>query len=330
MRKAMAAAEVGDEGYSDDPTVKKLEALAAEKTGKEASVFCVSGTLANLIGIMCWTEHGDEVICEEESHLYWYENAGMALLPAVQPVLLKGDRFRTLEPATLKAALKPVTTGPSRRLLELENTHNRASGTVMSIERTNELCKIAHDNGMKVHLDGARLFNAAVALNAPASKLVENIDSLMFCLSKGMGAPMGSMLCGSKEFIDKARKLRKAVGGGLRQVGVVAAAGYVGLSTMVDRLGEDHKNARVLAEALAEIPGIDIDLEAVQTNLVCYEVNRTGVDAPTMVKLLLAEGVKCTAHNVNRIRMVVSKEVTTEDMKETARIMKKIVAGIKK
>jgi threonine aldolase len=330
MRRAMYDAEVGDEGYADDPTVRKLEELAAQKVGKEASVFCVSGTMANLIGVMCHTIHGDEVICESESHLYWYENAGLALLPSVQPVLIRGDRFRVLDPAAVKAALKPVSSGPSRRLLCLENTHNRAGGTVTTAERMSELYNVAHSAGLPVHLDGARLFNAATYLGVPATEIAKSCDSLMFCLSKGLGAPMGSMLCGSKEFIDKARKFRKAIGGGLRQVGVVAAAGLVGLTKMVDRLGEDHKNARLLAEGLAEIPGINIDLDSVQTNIVAYDVSGTGMDAPTLVQKLAARGVKCTSHTSVRIRMVTHKDVSECDIKQALATIRTIAAENKK
>jgi threonine aldolase len=325
MRRAMHDAVVGDEGYADDPTVRRLEELAAEIVGKEASVFCVSGTLANLLGVMCHTIHGDEIICEDESHIFWYESAGLALLPAVQPFLMTGDRFRALDPEHVKAALKPLSSGPSRRLLCLENTHNRAGGTVMPVETMKRLYDVARAGGLKVHLDGARVFNAAHALGVPVTDITRHCDSLMFCLSKGLSAPMGSMLCGSKEFIDQARKFRKAVGGGLRQSGVVAAAGIVALETMVSRLPEDHKTARVLAEGLAEIPGIDIDLESVQTNIVAYDVSGTGMDAATYVKKLAAKGVKCTSHTQTRIRMVTHKDVTQADAKQALMIVRQVI-----
>jgi len=325
MRRAMHDAVVGDEGYGDDPTIRRLEELAAEKVGKEASVFCVSGTLANLLAVMCHTIRGDEIICEDEAHIFWYESAGLALLPAVQPFLVTGDRLRVLDPDRVKAALKPISSGPSRRVLCLENTHNRGGGTVTPVETMRRLYDVAHAGGLKVHLDGARVFNAAHALEVPVTEITKNCDSMMFCLSKGLSAPMGSMLCGTKDFIDQARKFRKAVGGGLRQAGVVAAAGVVAIETMIDRLPEDHKTARILAEGLAEIPGIDIDLESVQTNIVAYDVSGTGMDAPTYVRKLASRGIKCTSHTQTRIRMVTHKDVTQDDARQALMIIREVV-----
>ena len=324
MKKAMYNAEVGDEGYKTDPTVIRLEELAAEKVGKEDAVFCVSGTMANMLGIMVQTFHADEIICEDEAHIYWYENSGLALLPNVQAVLVPGRHFRHLDPNDVRAVLKPFGPGPSRRLLCIENTHNRAGGTVMSVSQTAELCEIAHSNGLGVHLDGARIFNAAAACGVDASKLAEQSDTLMFCLSKSLGAPMGSMLCGSKKLIDKARAFRYSIGGRLRQSGVVAAAGIVALETMIDRLPEDHANAKILAQGVAEIPGLTIDLESIQTNIVKFEVTGLVFDAPGLVAALKPEGVMCTSHSKTQIRMVTHNDVSRAEVKEATQRLSKV------
>jgi threonine aldolase len=312
MRKAMYEAEVGDEGYGDDPTVTRLEQIAAEKVGKEAAVFCVTGRMANLVGIMSHTNQG---------HIFWYESPGVSLLPCVQVIPIEGDRMRRLEPAQLKAALRPIGRGPSRRLLCLENTHNRAGGTITPVDRMSELYGIAHDAGLAVHLDGARVFNASTASGVDVREFAKNCDSLMFCLSKGLGAPMGSILCGTREFIEEARSFRKLVGGGLRQVGVVAAAGIVALTTMVDRLAEDHENARRLAEGLANIDGFTVDLESVQTNIVMAEVTGLTADAPTLVAALGKNGLLCTSHTNTRIRLVTHKDVSRREIEDAIAII---------
>lgn len=326
MRRAMYEAEVGDEGYGDDPTVTRLEELAAEKVGKEASVFCVTGRMANLVGIMAHTGQGDEIICGSQSHIYWYESSGLAIIPGVQPVLLEGDRFQVISPSELRDAIKPIGRGPARRLLCLENTHNRAGGTITPPERMAGLYGMARSNGLSVHLDGARLWNAAVACGADIREFTKSCDSLMFCLSKGLGAPMGSMLCGSKEFIEKARAIRKVVGGGLRQSGIMAAAGIVGITTMVDRLAEDHENAKILAEGLSQVRGLSLDLAAVQTNIVMAELTGLTVDAPALVKMLGDRGLLCTSHTNTRIRMVTHKDVSRQEV-ETAIDIVREVAG---
>jgi threonine aldolase len=324
MRKAMAQAEVGDEGYKSDPTVIRLEELAADMVGTESAVFCVSGTMANLLAVMCHTSQGDEIVCERESHLYWYESSGLSLLPGVQVVPVIGRRFRQIEPEDLRAVLKPVGPGPARRLLCLENSHNRAGGTVMSVERTAQLCTLAREHGMAIHLDGARIFNAALASGVDVKKLVEPCDSVMFCLSKGLGAPMGSMLCGTQALIEKARAFRKAVGGRLRQSGVVAAAGIVGLTTMVDRLVEDHENAKLLARGIAGVEGLTIDLDSVQTNIVMFEVSGLTLDAPALVNVLAQEGILCTSHSPTRIRMVTHKDVARPEAQRAVEVLQRV------
>lgn len=316
MRRAMAAAEVGDDVYGEDPTVRKLEELAAEKMGKEAGLFVVSGTMGNLVAVMTHCKRGDEVILEKDSHIYYYEVGGISAVAGAIPRLVTGNKG-IINPEALEEALRlPNIHFPPTTLLCLENTHNRAGGTVTPVARMRELCAIAHRRGLKVHLDGARIFNAAIALGISVAEIASDCDSVMFCLSKGLGAPVGSVLVGRKDWIEAARKNRKMVGGGMRQAGVLAAAGIVALEKMVDRLAEDHENARRLATALAEIPGFRVDLETVQTNIVGVDVSGTGLGAPQVVEALRKRGVKCNAHGPARVRFVTHKDVTAADIEE--------------
>ena len=248
MRQAMADAEVGDDVFGEDPTVNRLEERAAELLGKEAALFTASGTMSNLLAVLTHTQRGDEVLLGSEAHIFWSEVGGAATLVGVQPRTLPNRPDGTLDPTLVEAAIRrPDVHHPQTGLLCLENTHNRCGGGVMTVEETATLSEVAHDRGIPVHLDGARLFNAAVALERPAKDLTAPVDSVCFCLSKGLGAPVGSLLGGSREFVDRARKYRKMVGGGMRQAGVIAAAGLVALTTMIDRMAEDHANARRLA-----------------------------------------------------------------------------------
>lgn len=322
MREAMAAAEVGDDVYGEDPTVARLEALAATRMGKEAGLFCSSGTMANLVAVLTHTRRGEEVVLEEEAHIYYYEVGGMAALAGVQPRLVRGHRG-VLDPDEVKKAIRPPNIHyPAPTLLCLENTHNRAGGTVTPRDVTAALAEVAHAHGLAVHLDGARIFNAALFLGVEPRALAESVDSVMFCLSKGLAAPVGSVLCGSREFIARARRYRKMLGGGMRQAGVVAAAGIVALETMVDRLGEDHAHARWLAEALVQEPWFRVDLDTVQTNIVlCY---LTRGDAFSFVRELAAAGVKANANGPDRVRLVTHKDVSRADVEEAVEIMKEV------
>ena len=309
MRRAMAEAEVGDDVFMEDPTVLRLEALAAERLGKEAALFVTSGTQGNQVSLMAHTERGDEIILDENCHIFNYEVAALAVLSAVQARTLRGHQG-ILDPADIRDAIRPPNIHyPRNSLICLETTHNRGGGAVYPLETLQEIRRIAKERGLAVHLDGARLFNACVAIGLPAKEVAAQADSVTFCLSKGLGAPVGSVVTGSRDFIDKARRARKMLGGGMRQAGVIAAAGIVALETMVERLREDHENARTLAEGLARLPGIEIDPDRVQTNIVIFDMVRTDLDAPGLVLKLAGHGVKCFGVGPNRIRMVTHKDV---------------------
>ena len=268
MRKAMFEAEVGDDVYGEDPTVNRLEALAAEKMAKEAALFTTSGTQSNLIAVLTLTHHGDEVIMGDQAHMLWYEVGAAATLGGVILRTVPNDRGGRLSLDDIDRTIRGMDIHyPETKLLCIENTHNRCGGMVLEPDYTDYVCDLGHRRGLMVHLDGARIFNAAVALGVPASALAQNVDSVAVCLSKGLSAPLGSVLCGSKDFVERARKFRKMLGGGMRQAGVVAAAGIVALETMVDRLAEDHANARRLARGLADIKGMSLAQDDTPTNI---------------------------------------------------------------
>ncbi|MCL4425619.1 MAG: low-specificity L-threonine aldolase [Firmicutes bacterium] len=327
MREAMAAAEVGDDVYGEDPTIRQLEELAAEKVGKEAAVFVPTGTMGNQIAVLTHTQRGDEVIVEAEAHIYFYEVAGLAALSSVQARPVKGSRG-VLDPDDVAAATRPANIHfPRSALLCIENTHNRAGGTVTPVQRMWELARVAHEYGLAVHLDGARVFNAALALGVDVKELTAPVDSVMFCLSKGLSAPVGSLVAGTKEWVARARKYRKLLGGGMRQAGVLAAAGIVALEKMVNRLAEDHANAHLLGGGLAQIPGIKLDLATVQTNMVTFELDKPGLDGAGFVRELLARGVKANATGPKRIRFVTHKDVSREDILTALQVVQAIMRG---
>lgn len=326
MRRAMFEAEVGDDVYGEDPTVNKLETMAAKITGKPAALFTTSGTQSNLIAILVNTKHGDEVLMGSESHTFWNEVAGAACLGGVQMRMLPNDENGIIDPDELVAAIRPKNIHfPVTTLLLLENTHNRCGGSVLTAEYTKQMCDLAHANGVKVHLDGARLFNAAVALGIPAAKLAEPADSVCFCISKGLSAPVGSLLCGSAEFIERSRKWRKMLGGGMRQAGIIAAAGIVALDKMVDRLAEDHANAKRLASGLARVPGIGITPEKFQTNIIMFRPP-AGMDWSEFLKRLTAKGVKCSHGIGQNIRAVTHRHISADDVDETIERVKAALA----
>jgi threonine aldolase len=269
MREAMAKAEVGDDVYGDDPTVNHLQEMAAEMTGHEAGLFVASGTMGNLSAVLAHCQRGDEVILGKDAHTYRYEAGGISVLGGVHSCQLPNQSDGSIALDAIEGAIRADDPHqPITRLIALENTHNRCGGTVQSVEYTRQVAEFAHARGLKVHLDGARVFNAAAALGANASELTAPVDSVTFCLSKGLSAPVGSVLCGDREFIKKAHRIRKMLGGGMRQVGVLAAAGIVALEKMVPRLGEDHARARTLAEGLSENRGLVLDAGTPATNMV--------------------------------------------------------------
>jgi len=291
MRQAMAAAEVGDDVYAEDPTVNRLEQRAAEIFQKQSALFVPSGCMGNLISIKVWTHHGDEVICEERSHVNLYELASMSAIAGCMPRIARGEDG-ILSWKAIEAVIRPKIYYDSQSALVcLENTHNMAGGTVYPTAVAEEICDRAHEGGLKVHLDGARVFNAAVALGETVAGMTRKFDSVMFCLSKGLGAPVGSLIVGSREFIEKARIYRKMFGGGMRQAGVIAAAGLIALEKSPLRLHEDHANARRLAEGIAAIQDFRIDPTAVRTNIVIFDCAQSGKTAVEICDRLRQRGI---------------------------------------
>lgn len=275
MRRAMAEAELGDDVFGDDPTLNRLEAIAADKLGKEAAVFVASGTMGNLVSILTHAQRGDEIIIGDKAHIFRSEAGGASALGGVAYNTLPNDERGMLDLDELEAAIKPPNVHFTRTaMISLENTHNACGGAPLTADDTKAVADIAHGHGIPLHIDGARIFNASVALETPVVELVKDADSVSFCLSKGLSCPIGSVICGSAEFIDGARKWRKMVGGGMRQVGVIAAAGIVALDSMVERLADDHATARRLAQGLAQIPGISIQPDNLTTNLVFFDIQK--------------------------------------------------------
>jgi len=325
MREAMNNAEVGDDVYQEDPTINQLEELAAKKLGKEAALFVPSGTMGNLIAVLTHCQRGDEVILEMDSHIYYYEVGGMSAVAGVIPRLIAGDKG-ILDPQDIKRALREENLHyPKTTLICVENTHNRAGGTIIPPEIIEEICQLGHERNIQVHLDGARIFNAAVALNIKPALLAKDVDSVMFCLSKGLSAPVGSILAGSKEFIQRARKNRKMLGGGMRQAGILAAAGIIALENMVERLEEDHKNARILGEGLADIGGIKVDLETVQTNMVCFDLNKSGMDTYQFLPKLAEYNILGSPRPPTKVRLVTHYGISKDDIQATIKAIKEIV-----
>jgi threonine aldolase len=316
MRKAMFEAEVGDDVYGEDPTVNRLEATAAEMMGKEAAVFTTSGSQSNLIAVLTHTRHGDEVIVGDEAHILWYEVGGAATLGGVILRTVPNDSSGRLSLDDIDRTIRGKDIHyPETTLLCLENTHNRCGGTVLTPDYTDEVCNLAHKRGLKVYLDGARIFNAAVALGVPACALAQNVDSVAVCLSKGLSAPVGSLLCGGKGFVKRARKFRKMLGGGMRQAGVIAAAGVVALETMVGRLAEDHANARRLAQGLASIKGIRLAQDDIPTNIVMFHLSPE-LSVVEFMEGLDRVGVKIGLRDGGPFRAVTHCMVSSSDIDE--------------
>ena len=326
MRDAMARAEVGDDVWEEDPTVQRLEEQAARRTGKEAALFVSSGTQGNLVSVLAHTRPGQEIVLDADCHVFNYEVGGAALLGGLQTRALATARG-FLTPAQVEAAIRPANIHlPVTGLVCLENTHNRHGGTCCSPEEIAAVAAAAHRASVPVHLDGARLFNAAVALARPVADFAAPVDSVTFCLSKGLAAPVGSLVCGGRDFVTRARRFRKMLGGGMRQVGVLAAAGLVALDTMVDRLAEDHANARRLAEGVAALPRLHVDLATVQTNIVIFEVDRAG-GATELVAGALARKVKIHRIGPGAIRCVTHKDVDADDIERTLDAFREIASG---
>jgi len=330
MRQAMFEAEVGDDVYREDPTVNRLEMMAAARMGKEAALFTTSGTQGNLVAVLTHTNHGDEIIVGDEAHILWYEVGGAATLGGVTMRTVPNDRCGRLNLDDIDRAIRAKDIHyPETRLLCLENTHNRCGGAVLTTDYTNEVCNLVHTRGLKVHLDGARIFNAAIALGVPAKALARSCDSVALCLSKGLSAPVGSLLCGSKDFIERARKFRKMLGGGMRQAGIIAAAGIVALETMIDRLAEDHSNARRLAEGLASIKGITLAQDDIPTNIVMFNLSPE-LSVAEFVEGLERAGVKVGLRDGHPFRAVTHRMVSSSDIDEALTRIEAVCRGLRR
>ncbi|MGD9677250.1 MAG: low-specificity L-threonine aldolase [Vulcanibacillus sp.] len=324
MREAIYKAEVGDDVYGEDPTVNKLEEIAAEMLGKEAAILVTSGTQGNQIAVLSHTRPGDEIILEAQSHIFYYEAGAVAALSGVQTRTIKGENGQMPVNEIVRAIREENIHLPKTSLITLENTHNRGGGIVLPIE----YMKKVHDavgNKIPIHLDGARIFNASVALGVDVKEITQYIDTVQICLSKGLSAPIGSIIAGPKDWINTARKWRKRLGGGMRQAGIIAAPGIIALTKMVDRLSEDHKLAKQLAIGLADIEGISIDLDKVQTNIVIINVESLGVTANKLTALLKENNILTSVFDEYLIRLTTHREINESDIDYTLEKTREIV-----
>ena len=329
MRRAMAEAQVGDDVLGDDPTVNRLQAMAAERLGKEAALFVPSGTMGNLAAVLSHCGRGDEIILGDQCHTAMYEAGGVAAVGGIHPRTLATRPDGTLPLEAIEAAIRPDDVHfPTTRLICLENTHNRCGGVALSLDYTIGVGKLAREKGLRFHLDGARIFNAAAATGNSAKEMAAPADSVTFCLSKALCAPVGSVLCGDGAFIYRARRIRKQLGGGMRQAGVIAAAGIVALETMVDRLGEDHARARRLAEGLRSVPGLTLETDPPPTNMVYLRLPAEGpLDGPALVRALAKYDVLALASGPRRIRLVLHHDVDDAGVERAVAAFRHVLAG---
>ena len=309
MMAAIATAPLGDDVYGEDPTVNELEATAATMLGKEAALLLPSATMANLAAVMSWTRPGDEIVLEAGAHVLYYEAGGLSAVAGCVPLPVPGDRGVLRADAVERRLRHPDIHFPHTSLLCVENTHNRAGGTVTPVAVMKELRDLCDRHGLALHVDGARIFNAAAALGVPAAELATGADSVSFALSKGLSAPVGALLTGTTEFIDRARRARKMLGGGMRQAGIIAAAGLVALRTGVERLSEDHERARQIATRLAGLPGLHVDPGSVETNMVLADVSGWGLSAEQMVAALDERSIKAAPRPPDTVRFVTHRQI---------------------
>ncbi len=320
MRKAMYTADVGDDVYAEDPTINKLQDLAAKLTGKRAALFVSSGSMGNLIPLYINAGKGGEILTHKNSHIIHYELSSLSALAGAMPVAIEGKRG-ILTPEELQKHLRPdIYYMPQVKVIEIENSHNKEGGTCYKLEELKAVSDFARKNNLKVHMDGARLFNAAEATGIPVKKICSYADTVTFCLSKGLGAPVGSMLCGTEKFIAEARRIRKMLGGGMRQAGVLAAAGIYALEHNITRLKTDHENAQLLAHVLAEVPWAEIELSTVETNILYFSTGKR--KAENVVAALAKKGILSGAAGPNTIRFVTHMGISSEDTKEICTLLK--------
>ena len=328
MLQAMAQAEVGDDVFGEDPTVNRLEKMAAECLGKEAALFVASGTMANLVSQLAHCGRGDEMILGDQAHIFFYEQGGSAAIGGIHPRTLPNQSDGKIALQDIEAAIRPDNIHfPRTKIILLENTHNRCNGNPLDIEYMQSVGKLASSYDLKVHVDGARIFNAAVALGVDAKGLVSQADSVSFCLSKGLAAPVGSLVCGNLSFIEKARRARKVLGGGMRQAGILAAAGIIALTEMVERLVDDHTNAKRLAEGLAGINGLSIDPEFVKTNIVFFDVTRNDMTAEQLSSQLASKGIKALPVGLRQLRAVTHYHVSSDDIDYALNVFEKVLTN---
>jgi threonine aldolase len=314
MLEAMKQAKLGDDVMEEDPTVKALEEMAAKKFGKESALLVPSGTMANLVAVMTHCRHGDEMICDANAHVYYYEVGAVTAIAGVIPRLVEGKRG-IFSVGQLESAYRGQELHfPNTSLLEIENTHNRGGGSVWPLADIKAACDFAHDNNLKVHMDGARVFNASVASGVSVKKYAEKVDSLMFCLSKGLSCPVGSLIVGDKDFIAKARKNRKMVGGGMRQAGIIAAPGIIALNKMIDRLRDDHDNAKLMAKGLANEIGLKLDPSSVETNIVVADVSP--MTSEKFIDFATEQGVLALSFGKYAVRFVTHRGIEKEHIEE--------------
>lgn len=326
MREAIYHADLGDDVYGEDPTTNHLQELAAERVGMEAALLVPSGTMGNLICILTHCARGEEVILGDKSHMFLNEAGGMSALGGIFPHLIPNQADGTLRLEDIEAAIRGDNIHfPRTRLICLENTQNRCNGSPLPPAYIDSVVSLAKRYGLRVHLDGARIFNAAVALGVDVKQLTHGVDSLIFCLSKGLSAPVGSLVCGSREFIAEALRTRKALGGGMRQTGVIAAAGAVALDQMIERLPEDHANARRLAKGIAKIPGLSIDLTRVRTNIIFFDLVSDQLTPEQLITRLEQRGIKFQHSGQSRFRMVTHYGIDTEDITSTLACMREVM-----
>jgi threonine aldolase len=327
MRRAMAEAEVGDDVFGEDPTINKLQEIAAERLNKEAALFVPSGTMGNLVSALTHCSRGEEAILGNQSHMFWFEAGGLAAVGGIHPRPLQNEPDGTIPLQDIEAAIRPDDVHhPRTRLIAVENTHNRCNGSPLSPAYMSGIREIADRYDLKVHVDGARIFNSAVAQGIDVRELTAAADSVTFCLSKGLGAPVGSLICSSRDFIARARRSRKLLGGGMRQAGILAAAGIVALDEMVDRLADDHANARKLGEGLCSVDGLVARLELIKTNIVFVGIDREGLTAQILAQKLKAEGVLVGATGPRTLRVVFQYHVTSDDVDFVLRTFQKVMS----
>jgi threonine aldolase len=329
MREAIYNAELGDDVFGEDPTTNRLEKIAAERMGKEAAMMVASGTMGNLVCVLTHCSRGEEVILGDQSHTFVYEAGGMSAVGGIHPHTIANQPDGTMRLEDIEAAIRGSNVHfPRSRLICLENTHNRCNGSALTPRYMESVAKLAGDRGLRVHLDGARVFNAAVALGVDVTKLTRHADSVSFCLSKGLSSPVGSIVCGSGRFIAEARRNRKVLGGGMRQSGIIAAAGITALEQMVDRLAEDHENARRLAEGIARTQGLSIELNRIQTNIVYFNMTDDRFTAETLARQLADRGIKILQVGPKRLRAVTHYGINAEDIDLALTALSEVMAEL--